>query len=484
LSKLALLLLILVIIAGGFGAYYYYYYVYLPSTIITLKVLAWGGVEMSETLKEIISGFEQEHPNIKVEIVLVPAEQREVMILSMAQSGTLPDVLHFMPYALAEYVEAGILDEPPDYVIKDIKANYPEGAIEAVSYKGKIWGYPTEFDPVCLWYNKKLFEEAGLTRPPETWEEVIKYAKNLTKYDASGNIVQEGFALFASENIAYDFLIFLQIFYSAGGKFLSDDFTRLLINSSEGVYALSLIHDMISKHRVTDVKWGATEAFRLEKAAMTLQELPWRNDLEPAMGENFTHLATYLPPKVGGKRVTIAHIYLMGVASTSEHKKEAWELVHWLNTPRREGEASPLAQYFFKIGIMPSRFSDLRANPDYINNPLHRPFFESLNFTKPIVPSLRGFAEIAGILFTMMGNVEYGKAPPKAALDEAVAKASAVLSKYYGSVALGDESSRAFKLVADWEDYVVRHGVAMKEALKMELLTMTSLLFLLHRSTL
>ena len=56
-------------------------------------------------------------------------------------------------------------------------------------------GLPTAVRSLALFYNNDLFSEAGLSGPPETLDQMVEYAKKLTKTDSAGNYIQVGFAV-------------------------------------------------------------------------------------------------------------------------------------------------------------------------------------------------------------------------------------------------------------------------------------------------
>ena len=64
-----------------------------------------------------------------------------------------------------------------------------------------IYAFPLYVDTLALFYNKDLFNNAGLTRPPQTWEEFNAYVETLTKLDGSGNIVKAGAAIGTAKNV-------------------------------------------------------------------------------------------------------------------------------------------------------------------------------------------------------------------------------------------------------------------------------------------
>lgn len=106
-------------------------------------------------------------------------------------------------------------------------ANHPEGPHRAgkvpeeikalYQYEGKTYAIPKDVDTIALWYNKSLFDEAGLSYPDDTWtwDDYYNAAVALTKEDGS----QYGTAMSPSNNQDG----WMNIVYSMGGKVISDD---------------------------------------------------------------------------------------------------------------------------------------------------------------------------------------------------------------------------------------------------------------------
>ncbi|WP_153057392.1 extracellular solute-binding protein, partial [Streptococcus suis] len=90
-------------------------------------------------------------------------------------------------------------------------ANFPDGLNEIYNINGKQYAIPKDFDTIGLWYNKKLFDEAGIPYPDDTWDwnKLKEVAKKLTKPDGS----QYGFGAGLSNQEGY-----YNFIYQNGGK--------------------------------------------------------------------------------------------------------------------------------------------------------------------------------------------------------------------------------------------------------------------------
>ena len=112
------------------------------------------------------------HPNVKINITVLENEAFKTKLATSMQAGDVPDLFQSWGGAtMAQQADAGLL--------KDITADVSSwastvnpGAMSIYQYNGKQYGIPWDMGMIGFWYNKKLFEQAGITAPPATWDEL------------------------------------------------------------------------------------------------------------------------------------------------------------------------------------------------------------------------------------------------------------------------------------------------------------------------
>jgi raffinose/stachyose/melibiose transport system substrate-binding protein len=123
-----------------------------------------------------------EHPNVTIEITVLENEAFKTKLTTVMQSGEVPDI--FQSWGGGTFnsqVEAGLLKD----ITADLDADsawsdsFAPGALGVYSYQGKNYGVPWDMGMVGFWYNKALFEQAGITTPPATWTEFLDDVKTL-----------------------------------------------------------------------------------------------------------------------------------------------------------------------------------------------------------------------------------------------------------------------------------------------------------------
>ncbi len=193
-------------------------------------------------MQQIIDAFEAKNPTIKVRIEFTPNKDYWTKLQTAATSGTAPDVFWMNGPRFPLYASEGIL-EPLDSLKGSgdgqvDTSNYPQSLVDLYSYNGTLFGVPKDFDTVGLWYNKKMFDAAGLDYPDRTWtwDTVKQAAKKLTDKDKGVWGIE---AYFASQEAYYDSIA------QAGGYVISPDGKSSGYDTPEGIAGISYWADFI-----------------------------------------------------------------------------------------------------------------------------------------------------------------------------------------------------------------------------------------------
>lgn len=128
--------------------------------------------------RQIVEQFENEHPHIKVELDTLNVDQQKLKLKTQAASKEMPDITIVNPAAqLKPYVEADLLLPLNDILERNgLIDTFQEGVLEYFSFDDQIYGLPTGNNIALVYYNKTLFEKAGV-EVPTTFEEMIEAVK-------------------------------------------------------------------------------------------------------------------------------------------------------------------------------------------------------------------------------------------------------------------------------------------------------------------
>lgn len=195
-----------------------------------------------ELYQELIAEFRKEHPEIDVQVEMLPWTGRQQKMLTAIAGDRAPDAVYLNLDLVPRFVDLDLLHAVDDYVTDDARADYDPAVVEGVTISGRMWMFPMLRTVAAGLYNKDLFAQAGLDpeKPPRTWEELQHVAKTLTRdTDGDGDIDQWGLGyVFGGDTLNYTFWPLL---WQAGGDVLTTDGTRTAFDGPEGLEALHFI---------------------------------------------------------------------------------------------------------------------------------------------------------------------------------------------------------------------------------------------------
>lgn len=171
-----------------------------PNYKITLEV--WGLFDNRDAYEEIFANYAKLNPNI-AQInyrKLVPDTFREDLLEALA-SGQGPDIFLISNTWLPSFGDKLASAPPEIFGEQKFRGNFPDVAIADFLSEGKVFAVPLTIDSLNLYYNKDLFNEAGITSPPEDWNKFVDYSRRMTKIDNMGQIIQAGAAMGTAYNI-------------------------------------------------------------------------------------------------------------------------------------------------------------------------------------------------------------------------------------------------------------------------------------------
>jgi multiple sugar transport system substrate-binding protein len=201
------------------------------------------GPDAGGGLQTLIDRFNQQHEGeIQVEWREMPADSDEYFeqMLTQFQAGeTDLDVIGGDVIWTAQFAAPGYILDLSDRFTDDMKDDYLDAPLEAVTYEGRTWGVPWFTDAGMFYYRRDLLERIGFSEPPTTWEEMKEMTRRVqadSGTDLGGFVFQgaqnEGGVADALEHI-----------WNAGGEVL--DGNEVVINSPEAVEGLTLRRSLI-----------------------------------------------------------------------------------------------------------------------------------------------------------------------------------------------------------------------------------------------
>lgn len=286
---------------------------------VTITYQVWAGTQ-TPAMQEIAAAFEKENPNISVEVQELPWPQYWSTLQTAAQGGTAPDAFWMLAQQIRPYAAGGQLLDITDAIESEgvDLSNYPQAVLDLYDQgDGAIYGLPKDYDTNAIWYNKAIFDAAGVDYPTDewTWEDFRAAAKAITNPEAG--------VWGVAAPIDYQGGYYNSIF-QAGGQVISDDGTTALIDSPEAIAGLKFWTDLQADgSSPTLQQLSDTEAetqFEQGKIGMYLSGAYWALQLynNTEMRDNID----VAPLPIGEKRATVTSgIANVGYAGT-EHPEE------------------------------------------------------------------------------------------------------------------------------------------------------------------
>ncbi|PIU18168.1 MAG: hypothetical protein COT16_03155 [Elusimicrobia bacterium CG08_land_8_20_14_0_20_44_26] len=366
--------------------------------------------EEHDEIEKIALEFEKENPGIDIKVQRVPWNGHESKLMTSMITNTAPDIARvdvaFLPRlvisnSVLELSQFGEINTD-DYVQAAINSN-----IFVENGKKKIYGLPDQTTGAALFYNRKMFREAGLDtkKPPRSWDEFIETAKRLTKdKDGDGKIDQYGFAM--DNDLWWTF----PFFNTFGVKFLSDDGKKCLLNSQAGCAALQLKVDLYKKHKVEAGAWqsGAIPpdtGFINEMYAMVLMG-PWNIKRFKDAGLDFG--IALIPRGPAGSSTNVGGTDMV-VLRKAKNPEICFKFLKYLTSPRVQAKwATDLAQ--IPVNIKAENYIDFSKQPEI------KIFFEQMK-TAIARPKVISYSELSNVVNPYLYAALAGKKSVKEALD-------------------------------------------------------------------
>lgn len=303
---------------------------------VTLKMVeSLTNPTRTETLKKLISGFEQANPDITVDLISPPTDQADQKIQQMLQSGKGIDVVEARDITVGSFGANGWLhDMTPDLNGWEGWNNLTENAVTYSKQNGKTYYIPYGFYGLSLFYRSDLVKDAGFDGPPSSWPEMAKQAETLNKpsenkfgYAFRGGANANSNAVAIIEAYVADEIDRENAFKLTSGK--------TIFSSPKAQEAMDLYIDLFKKGSPpSSVAWGYPEmvqGFSNGSTAFLLQDPEVIATLKEsqAIKEDQWNVAPLLVGP-GGKAIQPVASAGWGIAESSKSKPEAVKLIKYL----------------------------------------------------------------------------------------------------------------------------------------------------------
>jgi multiple sugar transport system substrate-binding protein len=299
-----------------------------------VEIQVWSAFpELHDQVTWIAGKYMEKNPTIKIKTTLFPQRALEEKVAVALPAGQAADLIELDKMALYPYYAAGHLAPLPKNVVDWAKKNFPDYAIATVtSDKGEMFNFPWLNSVKCMFYNKDHFKEAGITKTPDTIDEMMEMAKKLVKRDDKGNLVRAGLKLrLSGGGFGTSQKYWTQVMIPYGAKVLDKVGNKYKAgyDTDAGRKALQYFIDAVYKYKVDAVDFkGDAEAFGLGIASMFQRE-SW---VVGYMAKNAPKInyGVFMMPKGPGGWGTVGNTMGLALSKASKHKKEALDFAMFM----------------------------------------------------------------------------------------------------------------------------------------------------------
>ncbi len=306
---------------------------------VTITISNWlEAEEATEAIfKEMLDDFMAQNPDIKVESQAIPFNQYKDQVLIAGTSGNAADVILGNSQMMSAFNGAGLLAELDTEISQDILDDIYPGYLEGTTYDGKVKAVSWAPHPIAMYYNKDLFEQAGLDpeTPPATWEEMTEAARAVAALgqDDSGNTIY-GLGI-PTGKVAHSGTVFNGIFYAFGGHYL-DESGNVDLNNAGNKAALEWTKELVDEKvipaglEIKDLRglFASGQLGIVFDGDMGRAAFRSSSGLDEAFDEKMG--VAIIPVGETGRSETVYTEHQLGVFAQSENKEAAVRLVGYL----------------------------------------------------------------------------------------------------------------------------------------------------------
>ncbi|MBZ4646880.1 MAG: multiple sugar transport system substrate-binding protein [Petroclostridium sp.] len=378
-----------------------------------------GNSRDKNALEKAVDIFNKANPDIKVTAEFVGASGSGQGITdkltTAINGGSPPDVVLFDRFMVSQWASGGLFEDLTDLaqangVTKDMFYDF---AIKEASYKDRIYAMPFDTDCRVLYYNKKMFKEAGLDpeKPPLTIAELDEYAEKLTKKEGNRYKVI-GFIPWLSQGWLYTWG------WAFGGQF-QDQSGKITANHPDIVKALEWETTYAKKYDIeaitnfSSASGGDINPFSAGMVAMMISG-PW----EIAGFKEFKDLdygVSYIPTPTGSNFNSWAGGWCYVIPKGTKNKEASFKFAKFMSV--EEG-----ARIYGEDTVHFMSYKDLNDKFTWVKNEPKAKIFLELFPKSYCRPAISKGQLLWDELATATDNALHGKGTPKELLDKVTEK--------------------------------------------------------------
>lgn len=389
-----------------------------------ITFMAWGSPEELEVWQAIANEFNEANPEINVTVDVSDWEAYFNKLQTLFAGGTPPDVFAMDAPLYPDWQSRGVLKNLQPYIDAepDVLDGFYPVTLQAYETPEGYFGLPRDFQTIVLYYNKDMFDAAGLDYPTDDWTltDLREAAQQLTQ-DGDGDGTTDQWGFWAD---FYDMELFWgPAIWGAGGQVISEDHTQTLLAEGPALDVWHTMSDMMfvdgSVPTTAQAEQYGYDNFLAGRAAMTTIG-HWSVPEYSAQGLNFDVAAF---PAGSAGRATSVNSAGFVVAEASSNGDAAWEFIKYAVGPKGQ---TRLAELGFALPVLQS----VAESPAFLEQGINinqQVYLDALEYAVP-KPSFKGYGEWSAAVGDTLALVWSGDLTVDEALGEIVPAADDVLA--------------------------------------------------------
>ncbi|MHC5227975.1 extracellular solute-binding protein [Enterococcus sp. LJL99] len=313
--------------------------------------------KLNKYLKEtFVEEFEKENKDIKIVLSPITASEGDYfskVALSMQSESTAPDVVAEDSFMLNSDANAGYLTPLDDYIAKwDEWSDYTENLKSGVTAQdGKIYAIPGTSDSRGIWYNKKVFKDAGLPEDwqPKNWDEIIDAAEKVKQ--SNSEIIPFGMGVAKANGESVSMQTFEMLLYGTNDTLFDQETRKWNVNSKGIDDSLAFIDEVFNKKKLgpplsiaINSNYGSVmfqDKFPNDQAAMVLDGF-WSsgnwNETGAVPIENVTERFGFaaMPKQAGDGFTTMSGGWTWAIPEKAKDKEASWKVLKALGQKEQQ----------------------------------------------------------------------------------------------------------------------------------------------------
>ncbi|RIK97180.1 MAG: ABC transporter substrate-binding protein [Burkholderiales bacterium] len=308
------------------------------------------GGPVTKTIDQMAADFEKENPNIRIKPVYAGTYQESIVkALTAFKSGQPPHLAVLLSTDMFTLIDEGAI-VPIDGLAGADGKQWLDGFYPAFMENsrtgGKTWGVPFQRSTIVMYWNKELFKEAGLDpdKAPQNWDELVSYAKKLTKTDAAGNVSTWGVKIPSS---GFPYWLFQGLTTPNDTILMNEAGTETYFDKPGSIEALQYWVDLSAKHKVMPggvIEWGTTPKDFFERKAAIVWTTTG-NLTNIRANAQFPFGVAMLPAKKRRGSPTGGGNFYVFDKTSPEERQAAMKFIRWATQPQRAAQWSIATGY-------------------------------------------------------------------------------------------------------------------------------------------